>query len=41
MINNFFPLNHAVCEIMWKNMVEPVADSTMICGKDSICVWGN
>ena len=25
MFSNFFPDNCAVCEIMWKNMVEPVS----------------
>jgi len=23
MFNTFFPVNHAVCEIMWNNMVQP------------------
>jgi hypothetical protein len=41
MFNNSFPENHAVYEIMWKNMVEPDSSQTTIYYCACACVLGN
>jgi len=37
MSNNFFSKNHAVYEIMWKNMVEP--DRPQVAIRYGTCIW--